>query len=311
MTEARPLSVDPLIECLADAKAGIGESPVWCPDTKIVWWVEILEKKLHRFNPATGDDQVFVMPGYIGCAALAERNMLCLALQQGIAFFDPENGALHIQTGTTPPEPGARFNDGIATPCGRLLVTTMAIEPPFDRPDYGLYLYEPGAGLRRILGDLHIGNGLAFSPDGATLYLSDAHPSRRCIWAFDWDRDSGTASKQRLFYSAGDLPGHPDGAAVDSAGGYWFASAYGWRVVRLTSTGEIDRIIPVPVQKPTKVSFGGDALDQMFMTSIGTNLATGSEAEQPCAGGLFRIDPGISGIAAPHVRLPARLKEGF
>ena len=290
------------VRCVVDAHAGIGEGALWSPGEQALWWVEILEKKLHRFDPTTGIDRVFDLPGYVGCVALRERGGLMLALHLGFARFDPATAAIEILPDSAPPEPGARYNDGVVSPDGRMLATTMPIVPPFDDALYSLRMLDHDGRLRCLTSGLKIGNGLAFSPDGRTLYLSDSHPTRNCIWAFDWDADDGVAHNQRLFFDATGLPGHPDGAAIDSDGYYWYAAAYGWCLVRLTPTGEIDRIIPVPVQKPTKPAFGGARLDTLYLTSIGTNLAPGSEAHQPHAGGLLALEPGAIGLRPATVR---------
>lgn len=287
-------------DCVLDAKAGIGEGALWCADQQVLWWVEILERKLHRFDPATGRDEVFETPSFIGCAALRKGGGLMVALQEGFAAFDPATGTFEVIPGCAPGETDRRFNDGAVSPEGRFLASTMMAAPPFDEPDQDLFVLDPDHKVRRLEGGLRIGNGLAFSNDGKKVYLSDSHPSQNRIWAYDWRGDEGVAENRRVFYAGGETPGHPDGAAVDVDGGYWFAAAYGWAVVRLTPTGRVDRIIPVPVQKPTKVTFGGPRLDTLFVTSIGTNLEPGSQDRQPNAGGLFALSPGVQG-RAPHV----------
>lgn len=286
------------VECVLDAKAGIGEGAVWSEAEQALWWVEILERKLHRFDPASGRNTTYEMPSFIGCVGLRPNGKLILALQEGFALFDPETEALQVLPGCAPGRQGRRFNDGTASPDGRFLATTMMAAPPFDSPDQELFAIDGKRAVTRIEQGLRIGNGLAFSNDGRTLYLSDSHPAGSLIWAYDWDPEDGVATNRRLFFEAKTLPGHPDGAAVDADGCYWYAAAYGWSIVRLTPEGKVDRTIPVPVQKPTKVAFGGPRLDTLFVTSIGTNLEPGSEARQPHAGGLFALDPGVRGMPA-------------
>ena len=150
------------------------------------------------------------------------------------------------------------------------------------------------------LEELVVPNGLAFSPDGRTMYLSDSHPSRQLIWAFDYDIDSGTPHNRRLFVDMNDHPGRPDGAAVDSHGCYWICAIDAGLVLRFTPQGKLDRALPVPVKKPTMCAFGGPRLDTLFVTSIrpqGIDLT-----DQPLAGGVFALNPGVQGLPETKAR---------
>jgi len=138
-------------------------------------------------------------------------------------------------------------------------------------------------------------NGLGFSPDGRTMYLSDSHPSVQMIWAFDYDTASATPSNRRVFVDMKALPGRPDGAAVDEDGCYWICANDAGLVHRFTPDGQLDRSLAVPVKKPAMCAFGGAGLDTLFVTSIrpdGIDLS-----DQPLAGGLFALRPGVCGLA--------------
>lgn len=291
------------VDCVLDARAEVGEGPVWCPRDQVLWWVDIEAGRLHRFDPVRGADTCWRMPSMLGCVGLHANGGVVCALQDGFHHFDPETaGPSDTIALVTPGEVATRFNDGVVSPGGRFLCTTMRAHAPFDAPDQRLVALARGGALRSLMDGLRIGNGLAFSPDGNILYLSDSHPRANCIWAFDWDEDEAVACNRRPFFAFDDIPGHPDGAAVDVDGCYWTACAYGWRVMRITPAGAIDRIIAVPVEKPTKVAFGGSRLDTMYLTSIGKNLAPGSAARQPHAGGLFAFHPGVVGLPAANFR---------
>jgi sugar lactone lactonase YvrE len=136
-------------------------------------------------------------------------------------------------------------------------------------------------------------NGLAFSPDGRTMYLSDSHPSVQAIWAFDYDIDSGTPHNRRLFVDMHQHPGRPDGAAVDSEGGYWICANDAGLIHRFSPDGRLDRSLTVPVKKPTMCAFGGPNLDTLFVTSI---RPAGDISDQPLAGGVFALQPGAKGL---------------
>ena len=170
---------------------------------------------------------------------------------------------------------------------------------PEARPERGaLYRFGPDGACPRVLDGLWTPNGLAFSPDGRTMYLSDSHPSVRTIWALDYDPDNGVASNRRTFFDTQTLAGRPDGGAVDADGCYWMAGVGGWQLVRFTPGGIVDRIIDMPVEKPTKIAFGGARLDVMYVTSIGRGIAREARLRQPHAGGLFAVEAGVAGLPA-------------
>ncbi|EQM77378.1 hypothetical protein L686_02900 [Stutzerimonas stutzeri MF28] len=163
-------------------------------------------------------------------------------------------------------------------------------------PAGALYRFDGSAGdesLGAQLNDFVVPNGLGFSPDGRTMYLSDSHPNVQCIWAFDYDIDSGTPSNRRVFVDMKQHPGRPDGAAVDVDGCYWICGNDAGLIHRFTPDGRLDRSLPVPVKKPAMCAFGGAGLDTLFVTSIRPG---GDLSDQPLAGGVFALQPGVSGL---------------
>jgi sugar lactone lactonase YvrE len=189
-----------------------------------------------------------------------------------------------------------RFNDGRCDRQGRLLAGTMVADMSRAAPMGSVYELTATRRLRPLLGGLITPNGMAFSPDGQTMYLSDSHPSVQTIWAFDYDTDTGTPRNQRVFIDMKPLPGRPDGAAVDADGGYWICGNDAGLVHRFTPDGRLDRSLPVPVKKPAMCAFGGSGLDTLFVTSIRPG---GDLSDQPLAGGVFALRPGLRGLDEP------------
>jgi sugar lactone lactonase YvrE len=144
-------------------------------------------------------------------------------------------------------------------------------------------------------------NGLAFAPDGRTIYFSDSHPSVRMIWRAGYDAETGTCSAPEPFFDTRAVAGRPDGATVDADGCYWMAGVGGWQLVRLTPAGAIDRIVDLPIERPSRPMWGGMRLDTLYVTSIGVNLTPGTEARQPDAGGLFAVT-GLGTTGLPQRR---------
>jgi sugar lactone lactonase YvrE len=193
--------------------------------------------------------------------------------------------------------PGMRFNDGRCDRQGRFWAGTMLMDMGAGARVGRLYRHDKNGQHPSLqLEDLIVPNGLAFSPDGRTMYLSDSHPTVQTIWAFDYDTATGTPTNRRVFVDMSPLPGRPDGAAVDADGCYWICGNDAGLVHRFTPQGRLDRSLAVPVKKPAMCAFGGPKLDTLFVTSIRPG---GDLSDQPLAGGVFALRPGTQGIAEP------------
>ncbi len=283
----------PQVDCVLDARAALGEAAVWCGREQVLWWADIEGRALHRFDPATGRDRSWLLPSRPGCFALRERDGLVVALEDGFHFFEPGAGAIERIADPEADRPGNRFNDGTTDPAGRFVAGTMPMGP--REPVAGLYRLWPDRRCERLFDGLTVTNGCAFSPDGRIFYFSDSEASIRTIWACDYDPDGTAVTNRRVFADTKGLPGRPDGAAVDAEGRYWMAGVGGWQLVCFTPGGKVDRTIDVPVEKPTKLTFGGPSLDTIYVTSIGQGME--GDERQPQAGGLFALHvPGVQGL---------------
>jgi sugar lactone lactonase YvrE len=191
-----------------------------------------------------------------------------------------------------------RLNDGRCDRQGRFWAGSMVLNMGANAAEGTLYRYSNGqrGPLAPQLSGFIVPNGLGFSPDGRTMYLSDSHPLVQQIWAFDYDIDSGTPSNRRLFVDMNQFPGRPDGAAVDAEGCYWICANDAGLIHRFTPDGRLDRSLAVPVKKPTMCAFGGSRLDTLFVTSI----RPGDDQDQhSLAGGVFALNPGVKGLPEP------------
>ena len=149
--------------------------------------------------------------------------------------------------------------------------------------------------------DFFVLNGLTFSPDGKTSYISDSNPSIRKIWAFDYDPNNSEWSNRRLFFDTRSVRGRPDGGSMDTDSCYWMAGVGGWELVRITPNGKVDMRVKMPIEKPTRIAFGGTNFDTLYVTSIGPNgITPGTFEKQPDAGGIFALTiPGVQGVPVP------------
>ena len=289
--------------CVVDARALAGESPVWSVDEQCLWWVDILGRRLHRYDPSSQVDRAIAMPDIVSFAAPHALGGLVVALRASVWHFLPGQDRFALIAELPLPE-ASRLNDAVIDAEGRLWIGSMATSTS-PRPDGALWCVGVDGRVERVLDGLHSPNGLAFSPDASVLYLSDSHPSVRTVWAFDFDRAAATIANRRTFVETHDLSGRPDGACVDARGHYWMAAVDGAAVLCLDASGRVVDAVGVPVEKPSKPAFGGPDLDTLYITSLRQNLSTPLE-RQPLAGGLFAVRVDATGLPTPRCRVAAR-----
>lgn len=283
------------VDCVLDAKATLGESAVWCPTAQVLYWADIEAREVHRFDPATGVDEVWKVPSRPGCLAPRRSGGLVVALENGFHGLDLETGRLTFIADPEADKPGNRFNDGVTDPAGRFVGGTMPLGP--REPVAAFWRLWPDHHCDLLFDGITVTNGAAFSPDGRTFYFADTAKDVRSIWACDYDPDGGAFGGRRVFFDSHGQAGRPDGGTVDAEGCYWMAGVGGWQLLRLTPAGAVDRIVEMPVERPTKPAFGGPDLDVLYVTTAAEGLSAGTEGRQPQAGGLFALRiPGVSGV---------------
>jgi sugar lactone lactonase YvrE len=284
----------------------LGESPFWHPDEAALYWCDIAGKALHRWTPASASHRQWKLDAEPGSCAPLPGGALLLALRDGLVRFDPRDGSRERLAAAPYDAALERFNDGKADPQGRFWVGT--IYDPRTPPRAALYRFGAGR-LERMAGDISVSNGLAFSPDGATMYWSDTAQHR--IFAFDFDGGEGTLSRQRVFAEfplrqpGQDLStygGRPDGAAVDAAGAYWVAMYEGQRLLRIAPDGQVLQELPLPVRCPTMPCFGGADLRTLFVTTARNKRPEAELAAQPWAGRVLSLRVDVPGLPVHFVQ---------
>jgi sugar lactone lactonase YvrE len=289
---------------LSPLRDRVGECPVWSVVEQALYWVDIEGRHIHRYDWASQTQQSWNTPERIGCIALTDRmgraGGLVAAMETGIfelKFLPSPQVNVRLLAGVTHPIANMRFNDGRCDAGGRFWVSTMCMDMSLAAPVGAVYcLDEAGLSAARIEG-LITPNGMAFSPDGRTCYLSDSHPTVQKIWAFDFENHTGVLSRRREFVDMVPLPGRPDGAAVDVDGCYWICGNDAGLVHQFSSTGDLLRSVSIPVTKPSMCSFGGPNLDVLFVTSI-LPAAIGPE-QVGLNGAVFAVDTGVRGLPEP------------
>jgi sugar lactone lactonase YvrE len=287
-----------------DAKAMLGECPVWDERAKAIYFVDIEAPALFRLEPESGIVQRWEMPSKIGCLALDAGGGAVVALADGFHHFEFKTATLSLLAGPklADPQAGAdhRFNDGGVDPAGRFWAGTMHLST--RKPTGKVYRLDGAAAgpeARAVYDGFFVPNGFAWSPDGARFYVND---SPRAMFVADYDPASGRAGPPFVFADAGAAPGFPDGMAVDAEGFLWNARWNGGGVARFAPDGRLDRFVPLPVSRPTSCVFGGSKLDRLYVTSARIGLDAATLAKEPLAGAVFAIDPGVRGLPSRRWR---------
>jgi sugar lactone lactonase YvrE len=278
------------VECVWALDAQLGEGPIWSARERAVWFVDIKGRRVHRYDEATRATRSWQAPEDVGFIVSVSGGRLICGLKSGLYQFDPYGGTFHLLRLVDAEHPRNRLNDAHVDAAGRLWFGTM--DDDEASPSGALYCLD-GRRLHRCDDDYVITNGPATSPDGRTLYHIDT--LKRVIYAFALAAD-GALSKRRVFARLTETDGYPDGPVVDATGCIWVGLFGGWGVNRYSPAGELLSKLSLPVANCTKVAFGGDNLQTMYITTAWKGLAPGQRAQQPLAGGLFaaRVDtPGL------------------
>lgn len=268
----------------------LGESPLWDERAQCLWWVDIRQPAIRRLNSGTGHVRTWPMPALVGCIALVDDGRLLVALPQQIALFDAADGSLRPYVEPPPMSADHRFNDGRCDRQGRFWVGSM--NNITRAPEGVLYCLE-GRTLRAVRSGVCIPNSLAFSPDGRTLYFADS--LRYELYSYAYDTGTGTPGAERVIATT-QPPGFPDGSTVDAEGFLWNAEFNAARIVRYAPDGRVDRIVEVPVPRPTCCAFGGPDLRTLYVTTASQHMIPAELDAQPLAGALLALDVGVPGL---------------
>lgn len=283
-------------ELALDARALLGEGPIWAARRGVLYWVDIAGCAVHIFDPATGHDRALDIGQPVGTIVPRRSGGALVALRDGFAALDLETGALTMIADPEADQPLNRFNDGKCDPAGRFWAGTM--RQAEDRAGKGsLYRLDPDLSVHRMWSNVTVSNGIAWSLDARTMYYIDT-PTKTVV-AFEYHVETGAIADPRPVISTPDGPGFPDGMTIDAEGMLWVAYWDGWRVVRWDpATGQALATIELPVARVTAPWFGGPNLDELYITSARTGLSDEALAQQPHAGSLFVARPGVHGLPA-------------
>jgi hypothetical protein len=276
-------------DLLLDVRNSTGESPVWHAQEQALYWVDIPSKTLHRYQTQSAEHRQWLAPEMLACLVRGtEASAWIAGTETGIFALDTGlEDALGFKglAAVNHAMPGMRFNDGRCDRQGRFLAGTMLMDMAAAKDLGKIYQLQANGNLRELLSGFITPNGMAFSPEGHTMYLSDSHPSVRQVWAYDYDIAQGTPSNRRPFIDMAGFAGRPDGAAMDTDGCYWICGNDAGLVHRYTPQGRLDISIQVPAAKPAMCAFGGGDMRTLYITSIRPVVSSPDTLD----GGLFAV----------------------
>ena len=275
-------------ELIINYECECGENPLWHPLEKRLYWVDIIKGRIFRFDPLSGKHEMCYEDVPVGGFTIQKDGALLLFRTKGNVVIW-RNGKITNVIKEIPEEHEHRFNDVIADPTGRVFCGTYSEERKPGR----LYRLNTDGSITKILDNVGCSNGMGFTVDRKQMYFTDSRPAKT-IYIFDYDRKTGVISHQRVFVK---IPaaeeGVPDGMTVDAAGYIWSATWDGWLLKRYTPQGVEERRIRFPARKVSSITFGGEDLTDIYVTTAGG----GNKAENgPGAGALFRLRLGIKGM---------------
>lgn len=278
-------------ELVVRTRAEVGEGPIWDPGTGTLVWVDITGSAVHRFDPATGQDQCMDVGIDVGAVAVRASGGLVMAATDGFRSLEAD-GSQTVLAEVEADDPSMRMNDGKCDRHGRFWAGTMAYDEAAPAGLGKLYRLDPDLSVRVMVDGVSISNGIDWSPDDRLMYYIDS-PTRR-VDVFDFDLDDGAISNRRTLIQVDASLGFPDGMTVDANGDLWVAVWGGSRVVHYAPDGSERGMVRFPVSQTSSCVFGGEDARDLYVTSAARGI---SEDSEPEAGSLFRARPGAVGQA--------------
>lgn len=275
----------------------LGETPLWHPVEKRLYWVNIDDGQLFRSNTELTDYETYTFDTPLGAYCFRADGGFIFATGKGFLSWDLGQDAPELLWNPLPGgQPDVRLNDGKVDPAGRFYAGSMDT----DQVKAELYRIDPDGSQHTILHNIGISNGLGWSPDRKHMYYIDS--LRATVYKFDYDLATGELTNQQpLVVFVEDSQGFqadsvlPDGLCVDAEGCIWVAHWNGWEIRRYDPTGKPLLSVKVPAQRVTACAFGGDQLDQLFITTARSDLSETVLAEQPLAGNIFVVKTATKG----------------
>ncbi len=281
-------------ELVLDQKALLGESPSWDARHNVLYWVDSLKGYLHIYDPRHKVNRTIELGEQIGCVVPKSENEVALAMKSGYYLLNLETEKRYLVADPEKSFPDNSFNDGKCDPSGRFWAGTVNMKDAYKFTG-SLYCLHANGKTERIFNSVGCSNGITWSPDYKTMYYIDTLAFD--IKAFDYCLDTGKISKERIVVKIPERYKLPDGMTADIEGKLWVAHWDAAKVCRWDPTnGELLEYIEFPVPRISSCVFGGENLDELYVTSARDGLDEDIIKKHPHSGGLFRVKMDVQGL---------------
>lgn len=286
----------PELELIADYACETGENPLWHPQQRQLYWTDIPAGRLFRYDPVSSGHEPIYKGRPVGGFTFQTDGGLLLFRDCGNVALWRGDDCIDIIT-EIPEERESRFNDVIADPAGRVFCGTMSSQHSKGR----LYRLDVDGRITPILESIGCSNGMGFSPDLRTFYYTDSLAGE--IYAFAYSIETGVLTDRRVFAAIPNTEGLPDGLTVDREGYVWSALWDGYGLIRFSPAGEVVSRVPFPTRKVSSLTFGGEDLKDVYVTTAGGQTKS---VDGDCAGALFRFRAEVAGMVEFFSRIESR-----
>lgn len=288
-------------EVICEVKSELGEGPIWDAPRGLICWVDILNGLIHEWSPEKKTHHTLKVGQMIGAMAVCTDGNYVAAMKNGFGFIDRKTGEVDLITDPEKNLPKNRFNDGKCDPSGRFWAGTMPLSEDMDTGS--LYILNSDRSVERKADKITISNGLAWSLDKRQFYYIDT-PTLKVV-RYGYDSGTGNIGNRETIIRIPREAGFPDGMTIDDEGMLWIAHWGGWQVTRWDPvTGRQLTSFKLPISNVTSCTFGGDTLEDLYITSARKGLNESELREQPLAGSLFVIkNCGYKGVPANEYKL--------
>lgn len=276
-----------------DARAELGEGPIWDSEQQVLYWVDILGNNLHIYDPEHNVDRIISIGQKISTVVPYSMGRVALTTENGFFSLELDNGKLTPIADPELESPNNRFNDGKCDAAGRFWAGTMSMDG--SERSGSLYCLDLDGSVKKVLGDVDCSNGIAWSLDNKKMYYIDS--GAKHVVAFDYDIESAELSNRSIIIDLASENVYPDGMTIDAEGMIWVALWDGYRVNRWNpATGELLDTIAVPTGKVSACAFGGPDLDELYITTARENMSALQLENEPIAGGVFCVKTAVKGV---------------
>ncbi len=286
------------IELAFHIKTSVGEGPLWDEKTQRLLWIDILEGKIFTFDPSNQSNLEIGIGKHVGSIALTDSEKLLAAAKDEIVSIDVNNSSvssiLKVIT-----DDNFRFNDGRVDARGRFVVGSMGYEPLPGTAS--LYSYTYPSEIETIIDNVGLSNGLCWSEDNKRFYYIDTLTAE--VAQFSYDIEIGKLSNRKSIIKFEHSQGAPDGMTIDREGNLWVAFWGGSCVRRISPAGEVISVHELPISQVTSATFGGEKMNQLFITSASYLLNEEEIAREPLAGSLFVMETDTQGFPEHRINL--------